>query len=54
MIDFHKKKTEKEVEKLYEKRENLAQNGNELQELPSLTVGSRILYEKNPDNTEIK
>ena len=54
VIDFHKKETEREVEKLYEKRENLAQIGNNLQELPSLPVGSRILYEKNPDNTKIK
>ena len=54
VIDFHKKETEREVEKLYEKRENLAQIGNNLQELPSLPLGSRILYEKNPDNTRIK
>ena len=54
IVDFHKKETEKEIEKLYEKRENLTQNGNELPELPSLPVGSRILYEKNPDNTKIK
>ena len=54
VIDFHKKETEREVEKLYEKRENLAWNGNELPELPSLPVGSRILYETNPDNTKIK
>ena len=54
IVDFYKKETEKEIEKLYEKRESLAQNGNELTELPSLMVGSRILYEKNPDNTKIK
>ena len=54
VIDFHKKETEREVEKLYEKRENLTQIGNNLQELPSLPVGSRILYEKNPDNSKIK
>ena len=54
VIDFHKKETEREVEKLYEKRENLTQIGNNLQELPSLPVGSRILYEKNPDGSKIK
>ena len=54
VIDFHKKETEDEVEKLCKKRENLRQIGNNLQELPSLPVGSRILYEKNPDSSKVK
>ena len=54
IVDFCKKETEKEIEKMYEKRENLTQNGNELPELPSLPVGSKILCERNPDNTKIK
>ena len=32
----------------------MTQIGNNLQELPSLPVGSRILYEKNPDSSKIK
>ena len=54
VIDLHKKETEQEVEKLCEKRESMRQIGPNLQELPSLPVGSRVLYEKNPDSSKIK
>ena len=54
VIDLHKKETEQEVEKLCEKRESMRQIGHNLQELPSLPVGNRVLYEKNPDSSKIK
>ena len=51
MVDLHKKDSETEIEKLYEKHENMPQYGKEL---PSIPVGSRVLYEKNPDSMKIK
>ena len=51
VIDLHKKETEQEVEKLWE---SMRQIGPNLQELPPLPVGNRVLYEKNPDSPKIK
>ena len=51
IVDICKKDSETEIEKLYEKRKSLPQQGKEL---PSIPVGSRVLYEKNPDSTKIK
>ena len=51
MVDLHKKNSDTEIEKLYEKHESLPQHGKEL---PSIPDGSRILYEKNPDSMKIK
>ena len=50
MVDLHKKDSETEIEKLYEKCKNMPQHGKEL---PSIPVGSN-LYEKNPDSMKIK
>ena len=54
IIDLHKKDTEQEVEKLCKKRKSMRQIGHNLQELPSLPVGNRVLYKKNPDSSKIK
>ena len=51
IIDLQKKDTEQEVEKLCEKRESMRQIGHNFQELPSLPVGNRVLYERNPDSS---
>ena len=40
------KSTKEEIEKLSEKRLNMTVNGKELARLP---VGTKVLYEKNPD-----
>ena len=46
MIDIHDKSTEEQIEKLSEKRLKMKVNGNELAKLP---VGTKVLYEKNPN-----
>ena len=46
MIDVHDKFTEEQIEKLSEKRLKMTANGKELAKLP---VGTKVLYEKNPD-----
>ena len=51
MIDVHNKSTEEEIEKLSEKRLNTTVNGKELARLP---VGTKVLYEKNPNLDKTK
>ena len=54
IIDVHSKENEEEIGKLYQKRELSPKGKKELPELPSIPVGSKILYEKNPDSSKIK
>ena len=53
MIDVHRKSTEDEIEKLSEKHSKMAcsNNGKELAKLP---VGTKVLYEHNPDSDKTK
>ena len=51
MIDIHQKATEREIEKLLEKRSKLA---SKAKELPRLPVGTEILYQFNPDSDKTK
>ena len=53
MVDIHSKENEDEIEKLYQKREIGQRGKKELPELPSIPVGSKVLYEKNPDSSKI-
>ena len=52
MVDVQNKENEDEIERLCRNREQ-SQNGK-LHELPSIPMGSRVLYEKNPDSTKTK
>ena len=51
MVEVHKKDAEEEIEKMSEKHDNLPSVGKEL---PAIPIGSRILYENNPDSSKIK
>ena len=51
MIDIHKKSTEDENEKLAEKHSKMTGSGKELAKLP---VGTKVLYEHNPDSDKTK
>ena len=51
MVDIHRKDAEAQIEKLSEKHEGLPSVGKEL---PAIPIGSRILYENNPDSSKIK
>ena len=51
MIDVHDTSTEEQIEKLSEKRLKMTVNGKELAKLP---VGTKILYEKNPNLDKTK
>ena len=51
MIDLHQKSNESEIEKKSEKQLNLPKTGKEL---PKLPVGTRVLYEQNPDSNKPK
>ena len=46
MIDIHKKSTEDQIEKLSEKCLKMTNNGKELARLP---IGTKVLYEQNPN-----
>ena len=47
MIDVHRKSTEDEIERLSEKCLKMTTGGKELAKLP---VGTKVLYEQNPDS----
>ena len=47
MIDLHQKSNKSEIEKMSERQINLPRAGKEL---PKLPVGTRVLYEQNPDS----
>ena len=51
MIDIHKKSTEDEIEKLSGKCSKMTSSGKELAKLP---VGTKVLYEHNPNSDKTK
>ena len=51
MIDIHKKSTEDEIEKLSEKCLKMTNNGKES---PRLPIGTKVLYEQNPNLDKTK
>ena len=51
MIDIHRKSTEDEIEKLSEKCLKMTSSGKELAKLP---VGTKVLYEHNPNSDKTK
>ena len=52
MIDLNQRKVnEPEIENLVDKHKNTTSTGKEL---PTLDVGTKVLYGKNPDASEIK
>ena len=50
-IVAYQKSNETEIEKMKEKQLNLPQTGKELAKIP---VGTKVLYEKNPDTSKVK
>ena len=53
MIDLHRKSTEDENERLSEKHFKMTTSGNG-KELAKLPVGTKVLYEQNPDLDKTK
>ena len=51
MIDLNQKVNEPVIEKMVQNRELVPVSGKEL---PKLDVGTKVLYEKNPDATKAK
>ena len=51
IIDAYQKSNETEIEKMKEKQLNLPQTGKELAKIP---VGTKVLYQKNPDTSKVK
>ena len=51
IVDAHQKSNETEREKMKEKQLNLPQTGKKLAKIP---VGTKVMYDKNPDTSKIK
>ena len=51
MIDFIQSRNDEPIEELIQKHQVKAKTGKEL---PKLDVGTLVLYNKNPDSTNIK